>query len=174
MALHLYRRHRADCAGGHTEDSRSGPLEERRKGWRRCECAIHVSGTLNGQFSRRSTGRSTWDDASTWIVALETSGAWSTPLAPLPPAAPSPEIAARVTVVDALARFLANRAAMVAEPTYWKYRTFTTQLQTFADSRGYLLLDQFRPDDIDAFYTQSTLGPRSKAKMLERLRSFFK
>src|SRR5690349_11178572 len=109
MPLHLYRQRRADCAGGHAEDSCAGPLEERRKGWRRCECAIDVSGTLNGKFSRRSTGRSTWDDARSWIEALETSGTWSNPSAPLPPAAPTPETPTRVTVVDALARFLANR-----------------------------------------------------------------
>jgi integrase len=63
---------------------------------------------------------------------------------------------------------------MVAESTYWKYRTFGKQLRAFADFRGYVLLDQFRPEDMDAFYTESTLGPRSKSKMLDRLRSFFK
>jgi hypothetical protein len=36
------------------------------------------------------------------------------------------------------------------------------------------MLDQFRAGDIDLFYTSSTLGPRSKAKMLDRLRSFFR
>ena len=50
---------------------------------------------------------------------------------------------------------------------------FTKQLRAFADARGYIMLDQFRPGDIDIFYTKSNLGPRSKAKMIERLRSFF-
>jgi hypothetical protein len=36
MALHLYRRHRLFCEGGHAEDSCSSELDERRKGWRRC------------------------------------------------------------------------------------------------------------------------------------------
>jgi hypothetical protein len=35
MALHLYRRHRPTCEGGHVEDSYSSELDERRKGWRR-------------------------------------------------------------------------------------------------------------------------------------------
>lgn len=174
MALHLYRRHRADCVAGHREDSKSSALEERRKGWRRCECAIHVSGTLAGRFSRRSTGRADWDGARECVDALETSGAWSQISTAPVSSAPLPATASRITVADALTRFLANRHAMVAESTYWKYRTFATQLQAFADSRGYVLLDQFRAEDIDAFYTESTLGPRSKAKMLDRLRSFFK
>lgn len=36
------------------------------------------------------------------------------------------------------------------------------------------MLDQVRLADIDSFYTPSPLGPRSKAKMLDRLRSFFR
>ena len=59
-------------------------------------------------------------------------------------------------------------------PRHRKYKTFTKQLQAFADARGYVFLDQFRPGDMDIFYTKSKLGPRSKAKMLERLRSFFR
>ena len=68
MALNLYRRHRPECEGGHPEDLRSGEWEERRKGWKRCDCVIHVSGTLGGTFSRRSTGRSTWDDARAYAA----------------------------------------------------------------------------------------------------------
>src|SRR6266498_3061613 len=32
MAVHLHRRHRLNCDGGHAQDSCSGELEERRKG----------------------------------------------------------------------------------------------------------------------------------------------
>jgi hypothetical protein len=45
MALKLYRRHRTECEGSHPEDSRSGEFEEGRRGWRRCACQIHASGT---------------------------------------------------------------------------------------------------------------------------------
>jgi len=61
-----------------------------------------------------------------------------------------------------------------AYPTFRKHKTFTKQLQAFADSRGYVMLDQFRPGDIDVFYTKSKLGPQSKAKMIERVRHFFR
>jgi site-specific recombinase XerD len=37
-----------------------------------------------------------------------------------------------------------------------------------------VMLDQFRPVDIDRFYATSRLGPRAKAKMLDRLRGFFR
>jgi len=56
MALNLYRRHRKECEGSHTEETRTGQFEEGRRGWKKCACMIHVSGTLGGKFSRRKTG----------------------------------------------------------------------------------------------------------------------
>ena len=53
MALKLYRRHRKECEGGHPEDSRSGEFEEGRRGWKKCACLIHASGTLGGTFNRK-------------------------------------------------------------------------------------------------------------------------
>jgi integrase len=49
----------------------------------------------------------------------------------------------------------------------------TRKLQAFADSRGYVMLDQFTATDIDVFYSTSKLGIRSKAKMLESIRRLF-
>src|SRR5271165_2697382 len=50
MALNLYRRHRKECEGSHPEDTRTGQFEEGRRGWKKCACLIHVSGTLGGQL----------------------------------------------------------------------------------------------------------------------------
>jgi len=177
VPLNLYRRHRPECEAGHPEDLRSGEWEERRKGWKRCDCLIHVSGTLGEKFSRRSTKRSTWEDARAHASALEAAGSWDGPIAKVAPSAAASnaaDVKQRVTISDAIKTYLANRQATVARPTYRKYKTFTNQLQTCADSSGYVLLDQFRPGDIDLFYTGSTLGPRSKVKMLDRLRGFFR
>jgi hypothetical protein len=58
MALKLYRRHRKECEGGHPEDSRSGEFEEARRGWKRCSCIIHASGTIGDKFNRKQTGKS--------------------------------------------------------------------------------------------------------------------
>jgi hypothetical protein len=152
MALNLYRRHRLECEAGHPEDFRSGEWEERRKGWKRCNCAIHVSGTLGGKFKRRATGATTWDDARGYATRLELADSWDLKM---PPAAPPAVLeaataeASRVTIAHAIEVFLANREASVALPTFRKYKTFTNQLQAFADSLGYVMLAQFRPADID-------------------------
>jgi len=64
MKLNLYRRHRPGCEAGKPQDSRSSEHEERRKGWgRKCDCQIHVSGTLDGKFSRKATRASNWGEA---------------------------------------------------------------------------------------------------------------
>jgi integrase len=126
---------------------------------------------LAGKFNRRSTGKLTWDDARAYASTLEAARTWDSEG---PPAVPPVEPLTRVTIADAIRGFLATRQAVVAHPTYRKYVTFTNQLQAFASSLGYVMLDQFRPGDIDGFYATSTLGPRSKAKMLDRLRAFFR
>ena len=64
MKLNLYRRHRPGCEGGKPEDSRSSEHDERGRGWgRKCDCQIHLSGTLGGKFSRKTTHTSDWIEA---------------------------------------------------------------------------------------------------------------
>jgi integrase len=71
--------------------------------------------------------------------------------------------------------FLALREGeKIAPATLRKYRTFTNQLQAFADSRGYVMLDQLTSGDIDTFYSGLKLGPRAKAKRLGTVRAFFR
>src|SRR5690348_13970536 len=130
MALHLYRRHRPTCEGGHVEDSYSSELDERRKGWRRCGCVIHLSGTLAGKFRRRATNKSTWDEARAFLTAAEAAGAWDpTAIATPPPMpalapAPGPEPSAgdpkaepsRVTIAQACRLFRDHRESAGLEP----------------------------------------------------------
>jgi hypothetical protein len=52
MGLALYRRHRRECKAAYPEELRSSEYDERRKGWKRCECPIFVSGTLARKFRR--------------------------------------------------------------------------------------------------------------------------
>jgi hypothetical protein len=77
MALQLYRRHRKECEAGRTEDSRSGQFEEGRKGWKRCSCLIHISGTLAGNFKRQSTGQWKWEETVAIKAEWEKAGSWS-------------------------------------------------------------------------------------------------
>jgi hypothetical protein len=59
--------------------------------------------------------------------------------------------------------FITNReSAELAPATLWKYRTFTKQIATCAERRGYVMLDQFTPADIDLFWADWKLGARAK------------
>jgi hypothetical protein len=172
MPLSLYRRHRLQCEASqhHPEDSRTYQADEKRKGYKgRCRCLIHVAGTLGGIRIRKSTNATDWDEARGFAAALEAGTATVTPARP--PAVAAPQ---RLTVAEAIAVYLGNREATVSYPTYRKYKTHTKRLQAFGELKGYVWLDQFRPDDIDIFFTRSCLSPVSKAKMLDWLRSFWR
>jgi integrase len=175
MAVKLYRRHRKECEGGHIEDSRSGEFEEGRRGWKKCACLIHVSGTLGGKFNRKQTGKSDWGEAKALVTSWETADAWDGKVeAPPPPPIPA-SVPGRITIADAMKVFLSNReGAKIAHATLRKYKTFTKQLTAFADSRGYVMLDQFTSSDIDIFYGGWNIGARAKGKRLGTLRAFFR
>src|SRR5579863_5466505 len=99
MALTLYRRHRPECEGEHAEDARSGEFEEGRRGWKKCACLIHASGTLGGKFSRKQTGKSDWDEAKAVVAVWEAAQSWdgaSKIQEPVPPAPVVPD--SRITI----------------------------------------------------------------------------
>jgi len=175
MALKLYRRHRKECEGRHPEGTFSGEYEDGRRGRKRCACLIHVSGTLGGKFNRKQTGKSDWDEAKAVASVWETANSWSgdtPPVLLVPKADNGPE---RTTLADAVAVFMTIREGeAIAGATLRKYRTFTKQLMAYADSRGYVMLDQFTTSDIDKFYGGLKLGVRAKGKRLGTIRSFFR
>lgn len=175
MGLTLYRRHRLECEASHPEDSRSGEWEERRRGWRRCNCVIHASGTLDGKFARKATITSDWLEARDIADAYEAADSWTGTGTVQPPAPePVPE-KARISIADGCQGFITNReAAGLAPATLRKYRTFAKQLGEYADARGYVMLDQITPADIDLFWANWKLGPRAKGKRLTTLRAFFR
>jgi site-specific recombinase XerD len=173
MALALYRRHRRGCKAGHVEETRSSEYDERKKGWKRCECPIFVSGSLHKRFSRQTTGQWEWDVARAVAERLEAVGTWGNVGPTLHPAtetAPS-----RTTIADATEAFLAkcqNRAIQLT--TMAKYKTFTNQLTGFCGDRGCGYIDQLTISDIDRFYASWKDGIRGKTKKLERLKAFVK
>jgi integrase len=174
MALKLYRRHRTDCEGGHAEDTRSGEFEEGRRGWKRCACLIHVSGTLGGKFNRKQTGKSEWATAKAIVELWETADSWCGKVeSEAPPVVTS--LPGRIAIADATKVFLSNReGSKIAPATLRKYRTFAKQLTNFTEARGYVMLDQITSSDIDVFYGGWELGARTKGKMLGTLRAFFR
>jgi integrase len=126
----------------------------------------------------KNTERTDWDAAKTVAAAWEQAGAWevqtvpSRPALPVQPGAADPE---RFTIEHATTAYLDNRAGRkIQPPTLRKYRTLANQLRAFAETRGYVMLDQLTSTDMDAFYQAWNDGVRSKGKKLERLQGFFK
>ena len=175
--LNLYRRHRRDCAAGYREESRSGEFEERKKGWKKCECPIFASGSLHGKFRRTSTAAWDWDEAKATAATWELAGSWdSKPIVPPPPApievATGPK---RITIIEGTDAYVSTCISRgISLPTLKKYKTFTKQLKAYCESRGYIMLDQLTVADMDLFYGSWKDGKRSKAKKLERLKAFIK
>jgi integrase len=179
MALNVYRRHGSHCPGGRPLHDMSYEADELRRNWKKCSCPIYASGTLNAQFRRKNTERTMWSDAKAVVEKWESAGSWDgsatlkePPTLPVPDPDPHPS---RISIANATAAYLAIReGAKIAPATLRKYRTFIKQLREFADTRGYVMLDQFRSADIDVFYATWALGARAKGKRLGTLRSFFR
>ena len=109
MALNVYRRHRRECKSGHPEEFRSSEFDERKKGWKRCDCPIFGSGTLARRFRRQSTGQWQWDDARAVTTCWEQAGSWDgTILEPPRPTEPLQRGEHRITIADATKAFLAK------------------------------------------------------------------
>src|ERR1700683_1024540 len=106
MAVKLYRRHRKECEGGHREDARSGEFEEGRRGWKKCACLIHGSGTLDGKFSRKQTGKPDWDEAKAVVSVWAPARYWEGAVKIEDPAAPAPAATdGRITIERAVNAF---------------------------------------------------------------------
>jgi len=191
MALNIYRRHASHCPGGRALHEMTYQADEHRRNWKKCPCPIYASGTLNGQFKRKNTERTTWPEAETVVSDWERAGSWngnphpieSTPVASTSFAqsatdsatAPSGSALPRITIAEAIKTYLAVRAGSgIVSATLRKHRTFAKQLEEFAVARGYLMLEQFTSSDIDMFFAGWKLGARTKAKRLGTLRGFFR
>jgi integrase len=175
MALQLYRRHRKECEAGRQEDFKSGPLEEGRRGWKKCSCLIHVSGSIAGRFGRRSTGERDWEKAGTVVGGWVTARSWLSegPLAELEPVPAPDPLPARTTIGETLDAYLDHhRSQDIQGSTLAKYRTLTNQLGAYCTEKGYVYIDQLGVRDMDRFYASWKDGKKGKAKKLERLRTF--
>lgn len=173
--LALYRRHRQNCKAGHPRQFANTEFEERKKGWKRCNCIIFLSGTLQGKFKRTTTGQWEWDQAHAIAARYEAANSWNgQPISiPSPPVADIPP--KRTTISEAVAAFLTNRnTANIQKLTIDKYRTMTNQLIAFAADKGFVYIHQMTITDCDAFYNSWKDGHRTRAKKLDRLKSFIK
>jgi len=177
VPLKLYRRHRKECEAGHSEDARTCEFEEGRRGWKKCGCMIHVSGTLAGKFSRKQTGKTDWDEAKALAAQWEKANGWDgqgrddEPVSfPIAPVSPDPK---RVTVARAIAAFTAEFEQYAAEATRKKYKRLLKRLQNFSDARGYAAIDQWTPLDVREFRSSWPVHPRTAARNMSSVKSFF-
>ncbi|MGA9670510.1 MAG: tyrosine-type recombinase/integrase [Terracidiphilus sp.] len=175
MTINLYRRHRAECEAGHPEQFRSGEFEERRKGWKRCGCLIHASGTLAGKFSRKSTGVTDWSGARELVASWkswepEVSAQASAPLAPHDTSA---VLTARVTIERTVQAFLATHTESSAFTTQRMYRYLMNRFTKFSESKGYVLLNQWGPMDVREFRTSWGVAANTATKNMTIVKSFF-
>jgi site-specific recombinase XerD len=172
--LNLYRRHRLECEAGYPEESRSGEFEERKKSWKRCDCLIFASGTLKGKFKRKSTERSDWTEARSIAAVWEQAGSWGD--APKP-ADPAPVAAAasdgRITIERAIKAYTAEFETHAAWNTQRNYRLQLAKLKAFADSRGYVMIDQWTPNDVREFRASWTVSPQTATKNMSTVKAFF-
>ena len=174
MALKLYRRHRKECEGAHPEDARTGEFEEGRRGWKKCGCLIHVSGTLGGKFNRKQTGKADWDEAKALVALWEKAGSWDgqdkieQPLPPTAEAAPG-----RITIARAIKAFTTEFQEYAAPATQKKYRRILKRFQAFSDAKGYAAIDQWNPLDVREFRSSWPVSPRTAARSMSMVKAFF-
>jgi len=154
--------------------------EERRlarNGWKRCSCAIQASGTLFGRFGRKSTAQETWEGARVVVAKWESQG-WDGPHTALelaPPTKPASESESRIRLNEAVQSYLEDHEqAGSSMGTLKKYRHMMNRLLSFAESKGYVMLDQFATNDIMEFRaTWTQMSPRTKGKRLGYVKTFF-
>jgi integrase len=177
MLLNLYRRHGAHCIGGRVHQDTTYEADELRRSWKRCFCPIYASGTLGNGFKRKNTERTAWDEAKAVAHAWESVDSWDGPvLAPAFPA-PVPEVPAadpsRVTIARAVQVFTEEFQGHAATSTQKKYRLLLGKLKAFAESKGYVTLDQWAPIDVREFRSSWSVSPQTAAKNMSTVKAFF-
>ena len=188
----LHRRHTSACIEKRPRHERTHEFDEQRRGFRRCRCPIQCEGPVPSLgFVRRSTGATTWAAAravvESWIgegAVSRTGQMLQAPAAPLehalalqpePPPTLPPPADVKVTIAHGAQEFLADVAArQMDESTRRKYRTMLKQLQNYAATRGFKVLEQFDVDSVTRFRATWRDGIRSSAKKLERVKMFFR
>jgi integrase len=179
VALNLYRRHRSSCKAGLPHGQRSGEFGERKKGWKRCDCPIVASGTLNGHFNRKSTDVWTWEKAKEIAAAWESKGSWTDLPAPIPLPPPTPEPAAAPTtapgvkISGAISKYLADHKGDSAHSTTRMYGYLLKSFGTFSERFGYIWIHQWRPEDVREFRQSWEVVSTTSRKNMSNLKAFF-
>ena len=114
-------------------------------------------------FRRQTAGQWEWEPAKTIAAKWEASTTWGK--AALPPQ-PSEDAKTRISIAEATEAFLAKCDNRGIQPsTLTKYKTFTRQLNAYAENLGYVYLDQLSISDMDHFYASWTGSGHAKKRM---------
>ena len=151
--LNVFRRHAAECPG-----------RSRGRRYRRCDCPIHVEGSLRGEYVRKAMNLTSWEAASDLVAAWTAAGE----VGVVKPETP--------TVKESVKRFFEDCTARhLRTPTIEKLKLLLEkQLIPYCDSKGYRNLKQLDVAALRQFRATWKDAPISAYKKLERLRSFFK
>jgi integrase len=173
VALNLYRRHRRECKAGYSEQDLSSEFEERKRGWKRCECPIVVSGTLRKKFKRVSTGQWEWSSARVIAAKWETAGSWDNDISAPGPVVTVPTAEELITIERACKAFLAEREETLSANTFRKNDYVLKSVQNYAAWKGYVLIAQWTPIDVRELRTSWGVAPNTATKYMEIVKSFF-
>lgn len=149
--LHLFRRHLKGC-------------KHRSRAYRRCQCPIHVQGTLGNHLIRQSLDQTNWDAASRTIAKWSEAGAIGSVLGD------------QKAIADAAEDFLADAATRgLADATRGKYTLLLTKrLVPWSRSQNLFLLPQVDLHQLSQFRSTWTGTALVRQKTQERLRAFFR
>lgn len=177
MELNLYRMHLRDgkCLAKHPERSTSYQQQENRRGWKTCACPIQASGTLGGKFARKSTGKTTWEEAKAWAKIREDNNSWDGP-PPEPPSRPAPprETQPVPTTKGAVEQFLAPYEKRGARSTRRSYACALNRLTEYAQRVGIRSVAQWKLADVRSLRDSWEDEAATVKKYMTHIRTFFR
>jgi integrase/recombinase XerD len=149
--LTLFRRHLKAC-----------PQTSRR--YRRCQCPIHVEGSLQGEKIRKALDLTSWEAAADLVAAWNASGK----IGVVRPEVP--------TVKEAVDKFLADATSRhLQESSLKKYRVLLSKrLVTYAQDQGRTRLTQLNVEALRQFRESWGFSPIAHEKNLGYLKAFFR
>jgi integrase len=140
--LVLRRRHGTHCRGSHKPGTRNYESDERRKGWKCCDCPIYATGTLNGGANAKNTFQTTWDAAAKVQQKYELAGSWEadvnarqTPVILSAPAGETLEVAG-ITVEQAVRLYLQDARDRGNDPSTIAKKEFIFARTEVVEWRG--------------------------------------
>lgn len=148
--LVLWRRHEKDC-----------PHKDAGRDHLKCRCSLWLDWRIGGKRIRKPMNTRDWQIAQVRAREMEAVGIQQS--------------GSPVTISEASKKFLADAEARgLQKSTLRKHELMSRELQAFCQNQGYIFLRQLGVDQVRDFRNTWKLNPRTAAKALERLRSFFR